>query len=175
MINLQENPGWVYSPYIPPDNPMEVYIFVHSGNGTRIATARDTIPALRSNHALTLRDWYTLEGYKTGMTIETGRMGAPVRARVLYGRWLVDCPVCRGANDVDPNEPIYLCSSCYWPGVFRAGQVVPAHFAPVEFPRQRAEIERLLLERPFIRNRNWRPGESLADLARQTAENVSEV
>ena len=81
-----------------PDVPMEVYIFVHTSSGQRIATARDTIPALRSNHGLTLTDWYRLEAFKTGMTIESGGWhDKPVKARILYGRWLVDCPVCRGA------------------------------------------------------------------------------
>ena len=159
-----------------PDVPMEVYIFVHTSSGQRIATARDTIPALRSNHGLTLTDWYRLEAFKTGMTIESGGWhDKPVKARILYGRWLVDCPICRGANDVIPEEPIYLCSCCYWPGVFRADQVVPAHFAPVEFPHERAEIERLLLKRPYIRNRNWSPGETVADLVRQNIENRCEV
>lgn len=158
-----------------PDVPMEVYIFVHSGNGSKIATARDTIPALRSNHSLTLADWYRLEGLKTGMTIETGLAQEKVRARILYGRWLVDCPVCRGANDVDPAEAVYLCSSCYWPGIFRPDRIVPAHFAAVEFPGERAEIERLLLKRPYIRNRNWNPGETIADLVLQNLENGCEV
>jgi hypothetical protein len=171
-------PDEVKMQYARPDYPMEVYIFMHTENGARIATARETLPALRSNHGLSLADWYQLEALKLGIKID----GRPwtvddkkVTARILYGRWLVDCPICCGANDVDPAEPVYLCSSCYWPGVYRVDAFVPAHFARVEFPRERAEIEKLLLKRPYIRNRNWSPGEMISDLAQQNIENGYEV
>jgi hypothetical protein len=146
------------------DIPLENYIRRATGGGGRIATARDTLPALRSNSSLLLSDWFRLEAQKFLIPVGAGLYDQPVQARVLYGRWLVNCPVCRGANDVDPDEPVYLCSSCGW----------PERLAPVLFPKERTEIERLLLRRP-IHNRNWDSGETVADLVRQNIENGCEV
>jgi hypothetical protein len=140
------------------DVPLANYIRRATGGGGRIATARDTLPALRSNPTLLLSDWFRLEAQKYLIPVGIGFHEQPVQARILYGRWLVDCPVCRGANDVDPAEPVYLCSSCGW----------PEQLTPVEFPTERMEIERLLLKRP-IQNRNWQPGETLSFLI---AENI---
>jgi len=146
------------------DIPLENYIRRATGGGSRIATVRDTIPALRGNRSLLLADWFRLEGLKYLIEIEQGRHEQPVQARILYGRWLVDCPQCAGANDVDPDEPVYLCTSCGWPG----------NFAHVEFPHERAEIERLLLHRP-IHNRNWFPGETAEYLRWENITNGWEV
>lgn len=143
----------------PVDVPLENYIQRVTNGGGRIATARDTLPALRSNRSLLLSDWFRLEALKYLIQVGIGLHDRPVQARILYGRWLVDCPVCRGANDVDPAEPVYLCSSCGW----------PERFAPVEFPPDQAQIEQVLLKRP-IHNRNWQPGETLARLV---AENIA--
>lgn len=142
----------------PTDVPLANYIRRATGGGLRIATARDTLPALRSNLTLLLSDWFRLEAQKYLIPVRNGMPSRPVQARILYGRWLVGCPVCRGANYVDPAEPVYLCSSCGW----------PEQLTSVEFPDERAEIERLLLKRP-IQNRNWQPGETLAFLI---AENI---
>jgi len=144
----------------PIDIPLANYILRATNGGGRIATARDTIPALRETHSLTLQNWFRLEAARFLIRIDESSMHVqPVQARILYGRWLVDCPVCRGANDVIPSEPVYLCSSCGW----------PERFVMVEFPPEIREIERLLLKRP-IQNRNWQPGETLAFL---TAENIA--
>lgn len=143
----------------PVDVPLTNYIRRATGGGGRIATARDTLPALRSNHSLLLSDWFRLEAQKYLIPVGVGLHDQPVKARILYGRWLVDCPVCRGANDVDPCEPVYLCSSCGWPECL----------TPVVFPEERQEIERLLLIRP-IHNRNWSPDETVSLLI---AENIA--
>jgi hypothetical protein len=146
------------------DIPMENYIRRATNGGGRIATARDTLPALRSTRHLLLGDWFKLEAQKYLIQIRPGLYEKPVRARILYGRWLVDCPVCSGANDVDPEEPVYLCTSCGW----------PERLVPVEFPAGRAQIEDALLRRP-IHNRNWQPGEWLADLVLDNLSNGCEV
>jgi hypothetical protein len=158
-----------------PDLPLETYIFMHTKMGSRIATARDTLPEFQHSHAMTLRSWYVLKAAQTGVPIENREGPEKVTARILYGRWLVDCPHCRGANDVIPEEPIYLCSSCGWPGIFRAGEYVPAHFARVIFPQNRAEIERILLRRKLIRNRNWQPGETIGQLAEENQGHGEDV
>lgn len=158
------------------DEPMEMYIFTHTDFGSKIATARETINALQCNHALSLQDWYIGEALKMAVTIERTTGPQVVKARILYGRWMVDCPRCNGANDVIPGEPIYLCSCCMWPGVFRPGsEYVAPHFAEVIFPENREAIEAILLKRPAIANRNWYPGESIEQLEKENSQLGCEV
>ncbi len=78
---------------------------------------------------------------------------APLHAYVNLGRWVCDCE-CGAGNATDPDWGLALCFDC-------------GAMHPVIFPRadERAEIERLLLARPLSRNRNWIPGESIAELA----------
>jgi hypothetical protein len=148
------------------DVQMERYIFRATRMGDRIATARDTVPALRSTPTLTLTDWFKLEAMKICLySLQPGFYPRTIQARILYGRWVVDCPECPGCNDADPAEPVYLCTSCGF----------PEQLVRVEFPDRRAEIERLLLKRKHIANRNWRPGETLAQLRQQNIQNGDEV
>ncbi len=142
------------------DIPLENYIFRATSKGTRIATARDTLMALRQNPSLTLRDWFRLTLHHILVEISPELSSETVKARILYGRWLVDCPVCKGANDVDPGEPVYVCSSCGW----------PEKFVTVEFPRERSVIEQILLRRPIISTRNWFPGETVEMLLKENME-----
>lgn len=81
-----------------------------------------------------------------------------VRAEVNHGRWLARCPRCPGAELVQPDDPVMWCLSC-GAGPYR-----------VRFPRERRQIEALLLLRPRPEARNWRPGESLDDLRRENEE-----
>ena len=64
----------------------------------------------------------------------------PVYARIDSGRWIGDCE-CGGAEYVDPDEPIFFCLSC---GNVRFKSCARS----VIFPRDRQEIERLILARP---------------------------
>ncbi len=136
------------------DLPLANYIFRATEDGRRIATARDTIMSLRANVALTLRDWFKGEATKVLIKVQDGEYHTPVQARILYGRWMADCPVCNGACDVDPKEPIFLCLSCGWPEMI----------THVIFPTNREEIEHELLKRARPENRNWSPGEDLTSL-----------
>ena len=84
-----------------------------------------------------------------------------VLARVNYGRWIADCPDCAGAELVEPGK-LFSCRSC------------GAEPRRVVFPDERGEIEELLLARPMAENRNWEPGETLADLRRENEEYLME-
>lgn len=80
-----------------------------------------------------------------------------------FGRWVAMCPRgCMnaerfGMQEATPGKPggltheIFLCSDCGWTG-------------PAVWPAKAAEIEALLNLRPLQVNRNWVPGETLADL-----------
>jgi hypothetical protein len=87
--------------------------------------------------------------------------GAEAVAYVNHGRWVADCPspACTGAELVDPDEPRFYCLSCY--NAAFGGLWLPVRFPP---ERERQAIERALLARPRARNRNWYPGETVAQL-----------
>lgn len=38
--------------------------------------------------------------------------GKPVNAEINFGQWIAKCPDCKGAEAVDPSEPIFYCCSC---------------------------------------------------------------
>lgn len=116
--------------------------------------------------------------------------GFAVLARIEFGQWLARCDECGGAEMVDPDEPIYFCFGC-------GNRANNGRLRPVVFPAaaERAEIERLVLERPvddrrglddldrafqakpllFAQvgeallplSRSWEPGESVEELERQ--------
>jgi hypothetical protein len=112
--------------------------------------------------------------------------GKPVNAEINFGQWIARCPDCKGAEAVDPNEPIFYCFSC---GNFTNG----GHPRPVNFPpeKERKAIEKEILKRPVkvgmgthyierltmaipvvmtkegLLSRSWMPGETLDEIKRQ--------
>ena len=87
-----------------------------------------------------------------------------VQAEVNQGRWLARCSFCSGAELIDPQDLRFYCLSC---DMEAAGR----RWLPVKLPVQRAAIEAALLKRPKEEHRNWRPGETVADLRRENAAN----
>ena len=97
------------------------------------------------------------------MPVETA--SSPViNARCEQGRWLVDCPLCGSADLADEDDPRYFCFDC-------RNKDVGGKWLPVQWPNNRHGIETALLARSRTVNRNWFPGESIADLERETAAN----
>lgn len=95
----------------------------------------------------------------------TTTAGAAARARVNHNRLIADCPDCGGCEFVWRDGPaVMLCLSCLNGGIGHA-------WRPVELPDEYAAIEAALLARPLPANRNFDPGESVADLLAQNAEN----
>lgn len=74
-------------------------------------------------------------------------------ARINWGRWIADCPVCSGAMVVSRKDPWFWCPECGQSG-----------WRQVEFPENADEIEEILVKRPDKRVRNWFPGETVAQL-----------
>lgn len=91
----------------------------------------------------------------------TKAAGIPLTPRVEHGRWVVDCVNCRAwAMRASDTYLAFICNNCGSPdnqGLWR----------PVAFPRERVELERILLNRPEkmevgnVRHmmRNWTPGQ----------------
>ena len=113
--------------------------------------------------------WFVRNGLGPVPALDQKRGVVPVRIR--QGRWVVLCqnPGCNSAVIADDKERCFICAECGSPENDR-------HWYAVEWPAPevRRRIEELLLARPAIspaqaRNRNWEPGESLADLRAQNA------
>ena len=83
-------------------------------------------------------------------------------AFISGGRWVLMC-ACGNAPSVDPD---WLLAAC-----FECGAIYHAF----ELPAERTTIERLLLERPQMRNRNWRAPETVEDLAAENEEHLSSL
>ncbi len=88
-------------------------------------------------------------------------------AYVNLGRWVADCPAapCRhpmtgergvGAEYVSPGLP-FMCQWCW-------NADIGDRFREVDFPPDRGTLEAELLRRVEPDNRNWLPGETVADL-----------
>ena len=87
-----------------------------------------------------------------------------------HGRWVVRCPLmdpkvggpCGGARQVQPGDQAFFCPSCE--NKQANGKPVRTVWPPEEL---RQGVERALSLRPLEENRNWVPGESVDDLARE--------
>jgi len=67
------------------------------------------------------------------LSLEVGAVG--VTARIDHGRWIADCE-CKGAEYVDPDEPVFFCLSCL--NAANGGKLRPVKFPPAKV---RAKIE----------------------------------
>jgi hypothetical protein len=90
---------------------------------------------------------------------------APLLPRVEWGRWLVDCPFCPGAQLAGPTSAVFFCCDC-------ANAEVGGSFVRVGWPPDEdlAAIEAALLARPNPQHRNWSFNETIGALL---AENVA--
>ena len=88
--------------------------------------------------------------------------GYSVPAEINHSRWVVMCPHCPSAARVTMADPRFFCTYC--------GNNDSIQWHTVDFPPNANAIEEVLSWRPNPENRNWRPGETLADLA---TENVT--
>lgn len=88
----------------------------------------------------------------------------PAIARISHGMWVCDCPTpdCGGIEFCWPDADLMWCVSC-------GNEDIGGKWRPVKLPYNRSKIEAALLERRFIQNRHWAPGESVAALKRETA------
>ena len=84
--------------------------------------------------------------------------------RIAHGQVLAQCPDCEGWTLVRKDAPNHVCYSCWGNGetpVLRG----------VAWPDDKVAIEAVLLARPRYINRNWKVGETLAELQAENREN----
>lgn len=87
-----------------------------------------------------------------------------VRVYVNCGRWIAECPDCRGAQVACHTDRRFMCHCCGNAAVggrWRATVWPPAAFL--------AGVESALAARPSV-NAHWAPGETLAQLVAENAE-----
>ena len=88
-----------------------------------------------------------------------------VAAYMNHGRWVIDCPACNTGWLVRPETPSLLVDGRG--GVHhgcKCGDVLI-----VQFPAEKMAIEEQVEKRPNLINRNWRAGETIADLRLENA------
>lgn len=108
-----------------------------------------------NRHLNSFSDWYRRWTRKP-FNPSVFYLGMKLEARINQGRWVIDCPFCKGAETIWPGEPWFLCAACRNNGTDLAIRV--------ELPKNKAKIEEALDKRPEPENRNWTPGETLSDL-----------
>ena len=86
-------------------------------------------------------------------------------AEVNQGRWVVNCPFCAGAELADPDDRRFYCLSC-------GNKAVGYKWIPVKWPTAHLAVEAELVKRPIEETRNWTPGETVAQLAREREERM---
>ena len=118
-----------------------------------IETAKEIYATNRKFNSF--RDWYRY-WIKRDFNPSDIYLGVKLEARVNHGRWVVDCPFCKGAETIWPGEPFFLCAHCANNRTKLAIRI--------ELPKERVEIEKILDERLEPENKNWTPGETLAQL-----------
>ena len=80
-----------------------------------------------------------------------------IRASVNQGRWIAECPFCPGALLVDDQFRWFYCLNCY-------NAEVAHNMFPIRMPRNRREIETILLRRPHSDFMSWTPGMTIEEL-----------
>lgn len=95
-------------------------------------------------------------------------LGPAVQARVNHGRWIADCPdiTCGGAEFVSFTNPVFFCCAC-------RNSAASNNYLPVVVPgpEKRHDIEAYLRARPKHAERNWIPGETVAQLRDENRAN----
>lgn len=96
---------------------------------------------------------------------EQGISESSLKAYINHGTWLVKCE-CGGCEKVW-EEGLMMCMSCL-------NAKYGHKYRRTTFPKQRKEIEILLINRP-LPNRNWYPGETLAFLKVENEAHKAEL
>lgn len=135
-------------------------VYAQTGRGTRIGTAQDTIGAVRGGMPLFL--WLESQARSMSFLFRKSVRNEAV-AEINHGRWIVRCACCAGAEEVDHQTPFFFCLSC-------GNADNNSHVMTVVFPKDREAIEKVLLLRPDLSNRNWTAKETAEALVLENIE-----
>lgn len=87
-------------------------------------------------------------------------------AFVNHGRWLVECPFCPSYQYAS-LDGLFYCAICL-------NKAAGHRTVPLKLPVNAGEITNKLMDRPLPEHRNWLPGETVKDLARQDEQAIRE-
>lgn len=114
-------------------------------------------------------EWLPRSQWMAPVPLEDAMAAATARSEVIYayanhGRWVVECPDCRGAQLACRTDHRFMCNEC-------ANFAIGSQWRTVTWPADAAAIEEELDRRPRAQNRNWFPGETVASLRLEFAAN----
>lgn len=118
-----------------------------------------TIKRATDSYRMKMLELAAAEGYKVPTKIKF-RADTHATAEVNHGRWVVGCPWCPNAQLGDPTAPEFLCNECLNDGTGK--------WVTVDYPDAVDDIEAVLAGRKRLENRNWRPGQSVGELQKET-------
>lgn len=109
-----------------------------------------------------VKKWWKSDRLPPFDVIRSGVTSGEVEVQVNHGRWIVHCPDpdCAGAVLASDTDRRFVCPYCAF-GVFA-----------VVWPKDRADIEAVLGDRPVKDTRNWEPGDTVAALEAENAERL---
>lgn len=110
----------------------------------------------QSAESATVPYWRAPVPLGEAMAARLGPAEIAVAVYANHGRWIVECPDCRGAQIASAVDHRFMCCEC-------ANAAVGGLWRAVVWPEEHAEIDRALSVRP-LENQNWSPGETLEDL-----------
>lgn len=119
------------------------------------------IPASRGAEWVPRKYWNVPTSLAKAMAAPTGGPQDAIEAYVNEGRWVVSCPNCAGAQYACRTDHRFMCVEC-------GNDAIAGKWRPVVWPVTAADIEAELEKRTRHTNRNWMPGETVADLAIET-------
>ena len=105
---------------------------------------------------MTARFWQAPGPLIEALNAPLGPKSVAVEVYVNQGRWIVECPDCRGAQLASLTDPRFMCNCC-------GNAAIGGSWRPVAWPKSADQIEALLADRPRD-NQNWLPGEPLKAL-----------
>jgi hypothetical protein len=96
--------------------------------------------------------------WQTHANWEVDKKAPPLSALISGSDWIVICDTCRESVVIDYGE-VYFCPNCL--NAEHGGKAREVVFPK---PKDREQIEKLLVRRPNPNNRNWLPHETVKNI-----------
>lgn len=92
----------------------------------------------------------------------TGKKAPKAYVRLYRGQWIIDCPFCTSAQHASAEDHRWFCAYC-------RNETVDFQYVDAVWPDQKLldKIEAVVEARPKMENRNWYPGETVAELKKE--------
>lgn len=107
--------------------------------------------------------WLAETPHAEAMSAPVGKKDTAIKVYANHGRWIAECPDCGDAQLAAREDRRFMCVGC-------ANVAVGGVWRPVTWPRNLEALEEILDARPSHLNRNWSPGETIADLIAEASQ-----